>query len=606
MSISPRFLDELRRRLTLSDIIGRRIKLTRAGRESKACCPFHHEKTPSFTVSDEKQFYHCFGCGAHGDVIRFVREYDNLSFRDAVEMLAAEAGLQVPRQTAQQVEQQKKEKDLYALLEDVTAFFERHLHEPQNRDALDYLLERGISRDMIAQFRIGFSPADGQAVRKFLRARDYTDQNMLDAGIIRASTRGGEPYAFFRERIIFPVPDRRGRIVAFGGRVLPGHIRPAPARDFTPPKYINSAENALFHKRTMLYGEPAARRAAADGQPVILVEGYLDVIACAQAGINGALAPMGTAVTEEQIMALWQMIPDAAKIPVLCFDGDNAGRKAARRASERILPLLEPGKSVNFAFLPDGEDPDSLIRTSGAQGFQAVLGRAIPLFDFIWQFHMSRSSAATPELRAGIIGQLQHEVAQIANRDVQVHYKSLLNSKISETFFPRRNDNRPAGRTGTIRPPAVSQGRKTLTERILLAGIINYPQIFDGVEDVFCSLTFNDPALERLRQHIIMILSDTPASDRDTFIVQLQNAGFVQEIDDICNESVYIHASFCSPFAKEEDVRDKWLAYRHALDNAGLDREIRDGWRHAWLESSEKEEEKLRNLLFMKTSDGSA
>ena len=609
MSIDPRFLDELRNRLTLSEIIGRRIKVTRAGHESKACCPFHHEKTPSFTISDEKQFYHCFGCGAHGDVIGFVMKHDNLSFMDALEMLAAEAGMQVPKQTPQAAEKSRKEKDLYALLEDATAYFEKNLHEPQNRDALDYLLERGISKETITTFRLGFAPDDGQALRKFLRSKGYTDKNMLDAGILKPSTRGGEPYAFFRDRVMFPVSDRRGRVVAFGGRVLPSHLRPPQRQDFTPPKYINSSETLLFHKGKMLYGEQIARRAAANGEPIILVEGYLDVIACVQSGIKGALAPMGTAVTEEQIIALWHMIPDFTKVPILCFDGDNAGRKAARRVSERILPLLEPGKSVSFAFMPDGEDPDSLLRSSGAKAFQKILDRSLSLFDFIWDFYTAERNFKTPEMRAGVIKQLENEVSHINRQEVQVHYKSLLRQKVSDTFFPRKeygsrkNPQQNWQKGNILARPRSSLSRSVyLFPRVLLACLINHPHIFDGVEEILSSLVLKDVSLERLRQNIINILSDNPTITRDEFIEQLKNIGFKQEIDDICNESVYVHASFCSPFTKQENVQSKWLEYWGDINASTLEKEIQSGWKRAYLDSSEKEEEKLRNLLLTKTS----
>ncbi|PCK00341.1 MAG: DNA primase [Zetaproteobacteria bacterium] len=613
MSISPHFLDELRNRLTLSEVIGRRVKVTRAGRESKACCPFHSEKTPSFTINDDKQFYHCFGCGAHGDVIGFIMKHDNLSFMDAVEMLAAEVGIQVPQQTPQAAAKAKKEKDLYALLDDATVFFEGCIHEQRNNDALHYLLERGLSKEIMAEFRVGFAPDDAQALRKFLSSKGYTDKDMIKAGVLRPSTRSGDPYAFFRDRVMFPVPDRRGRIVAFGGRVLPDHLRPPQRGGFVPPKYINSSETVLFHKGSMLYGEPTARRAAADGQVLVLVEGYLDVIACAQAGIRGALAPMGTAVTEEQLISMWKMIPDFTKVPLLCFDGDNAGRKAARRACERLLPLLEPGRSADFAFMPDGEDPDSLIKSSGVKGFQQILSRSVSLFDSIWNFHTQGRVFKTPELRAGVIKQLENEVARIANQDVQVHYKSQLRERISETFFKRKDfysKNRNFGRHGNsqnrgrgavpMRPPSTKNRATRIFTQALLAAVINHPHIFEGIEDVLCELTLSDAGLERLRQNIMGVLSDDPLIERKVLIEQLKNSGFTQEIGDICNESVYVHASFCSPSAKEEDVQRYWLEYWRDGYSAKLGNEIQSGWKHV---SCEEDEEKLRNLLLMKTSD---
>ncbi|HPF79020.1 MAG TPA: DNA primase, partial [Alphaproteobacteria bacterium] len=387
MSIPPRFMEELRSRLTLSDIIGRTVRLTRAGREHKGCCPFHNEKTPSFTVNDDKQFYHCFGCGAHGDVIGFTMQNGNLSFIEAVEALAAEAGMQVPAQSPQEIEKSKKEKSLYSLLEDATRWMEGQLRDPSNKEAYRYIVERGNTDEELSNFRVGYAPSDGQAVRKALQALGYSDAQMIEAGVLRAGKSGREPYAFFRERIMFPVTDRRGRVVAFGGRILPDHLRPPDQGDYTPAKYMNSSDTPLFHKGSQLYGEPRARQAAIDGQDIIVVEGYVDVMACVKAGYAGAVAPLGTALTEEQIMVLWRMIPDQRKVPILCFDGDNAGRRAAARACERILPLLKPDHSARFAFLPDGQDPDSLVNGQGKKALQSVLEAAMPLVDFIWLYH---------------------------------------------------------------------------------------------------------------------------------------------------------------------------------------------------------------------------
>ncbi len=605
MSITPRFLDELRNRLTLSEVIGKRIKVIRAGREHKACCPFHHEKTPSFTINDDKQFFHCFGCGEHGDAIGFVMKHDNLEFIDAVEKLAADAGMQVPKSTPAQAAKAREEKDLYSLMEDACLFFQAYLHEQRNGDALNYLVDRGVSLEVINEFRVGFAPDDPQALRKFLLSKDYKDKDMVTAGVLKPSTRGGDPYTFFRDRVMFPVLDRRGRVVAFGGRVLPEHLRPPQRTDFTPPKYINSSETPLFHKGTMLYGEPVARRAVADGQRVVLVEGYLDVIACAQAGIKGALAPMGTAVTPEQIAVMWAMIPDLHKVPLLCFDGDNAGRKAARRVCERIMPLLEPGKSVSFAFMPDGDDPDSLIKASGVKGFQKILSKNVSLFDFMWNAHVQGKDLRTPEMRAGVIKQLENEVNRIANMDVQVHYKSQLKNKISEVFFPRREFSGGKKRGGTgfvpVRPKAPRAHAQRLFPRVLLAALVNHPHIFESVEEVVCSLSLRDPDLERLRQFVVGILMDDEAS-AEYLKEKIKNSGYSQEIDDICNESVYVHASFCSPAAKDDDVTGKWLAYWKDGSAAGLEKEIQNGWKKAYLDSTEEDEEKLRHLLTVKSS----
>lgn len=603
MSIPPRFLDEIRSRLTLSEVIGRRIRVTRAGRESKACCPFHHEKSPSFTINDDKQFYHCFGCGAHGDVVNFVMQHDNLSFIDAVEMLAAEAGLQVPKQDQQDIRKAQAQRDLYALMQEASLFFEENLTSPQNAEALRYLRERGLTEQIIREFRLGFAPDDGQALRKFLAGKGFADKDMITAGVLKASSRGTEPYAFFRDRIIFPVPDRRGRVVAFGGRILPEHLRPPRGGDFKPPKYINSSETPLFHKGSMLYGEPIARRAAAEGQKLVVVEGYLDVIACVQVGVRGALAPMGTALTEEQILSLWKMIPERTKVPILCFDGDNAGRKAAQRVCDRILPLLEPGCSVDFAFMPEGEDPDSLVKSGGAGALKTVLSNVTPLFDFLWQAHVGDRLFKTPESRAGIIQILEGEVARIANKDVQVHYRTLLRQRISETFFPRRDfirgkQNGNSTQATAILKRPLKQGRSVFP-KVLLAAILNHPYIFPAVEEELSQLHLPTEGMEEIRCAAVALLHDNPNRGRDNLLAELEKIGLSKEIRDILNESVYVHASFCSPTACEGEVESKWIAYWNDGNAAGLENEILNGWKRAYQDSSEEEEEKLRHLLAM-------
>jgi len=340
MAFPPRFLDEIRDHLTLSDIIGRRIRLTRAGREFKACCPFHKEKSPSFYVNDDKGFFHCFGCGAHGDVIGFVMRHDNRSFPEAVEQLAHDAGLAVPETSPQERARAAQEKSLYQLVDKAAEFFESALYNAANHGVLEYARGRGLSDKTLADFRIGYAPSEGGALVAYLRAQGFSDAMMLEAGVARKSERDGSLYSFFRDRLIFPVANRRGQIVAFGGRILPDHLRPADRDGFKPPKYINSSETAMFHKGRMVYADSLARQAVADGKPLVVVEGYMDVIAAHQAGFTGCVAPLGTALTEEQIMGLWAMQSSGpAQGPSqggraihLCFDGDDAGRRAASRA----------------------------------------------------------------------------------------------------------------------------------------------------------------------------------------------------------------------------------------------------------------------------------
>ena len=614
MSIPPRFLDEIRNRLTLSDIIGRRITVTRAGREFKACCPFHHEKSPSFTINDDKQFYHCFGCGVHGDVIGFVMQHDNLAFPDAVEMLATEAGLQMPKPDPQAAKKAERQKDLYDLMDAATKLMQAELLKPENKDIQDYLDGRGLGGETQQNFRIGYAPADGQALRKALSLQGYKDEMMLEAGILKKSTKGGEPYVFFRDRVMFPVADRRGRVVAFGGRILPDHVRPQTNKDFTPPKYINSSDTPLFDKGRMLYGESHARQAAREGHTIIVTEGYMDVIACHQAGFKGAVAPMGTAMTEEQIASLWSMMVTDEKSPVLCFDGDNAGRKAASRACERILPLLKPNQSARFAFMPEGEDPDSLIRNGGPKALRAVLVAAMPLFDFLWASHTAGRSFETPEQRAGLEKIIADDIVKIKDPDIQRYYKGLLRTKISETFFPKRqnygqNSNTPQKVKGALSALKIPKPRAAndLRDRILLAAMINHPDIYPSVEEAFGDFHPVNSRLNDLRQCIIMACEDEEGLDYQALRHHLENQGFTQEIDDILNESVYVHAAFCRPVNQDKsvkrDIAQDWLSLWQSIRGQGIDKEIRDGWKQAYESANEDDEEKLRNLIRAKSTE---
>ncbi len=623
MTIPPRYLDELRNRLALSDIIGKRVKVTRAGREYKACCPFHKEKTPSFTINDDKQFYHCFGCGAHGDVIGFVMQHDNLSFIDAVETLSALAGMQMPKLDPKAIEHAEKAKDLHALMEDATAYCEHILHNDKSEArVLEYLTGRGLTIETIRAFRIGYAPADRQALRKHLKQKGYDDAQMIEAGMVKKSAKGGEPYVFFRERVMFPVTDRRGRVVAFGGRILPDHLRPPDRGDYTPAKYMNSSETPVFDKGRMLYGEAAARQAARDGQSVIVTEGYMDVIACAQAGFKGAVAPMGTALTEDQILSLWSMIPDDEKVPVLCFDGDNAGRSAASRACERILPLLKPGQSVRFAFMPDGEDPDSLIRAGGKVAFQTVIDAALPLFDFIWASHMAGRRFDTPESRAGVTKALEKHIFEIADSNVQSHYRQLLRTRISEIFFPRKQNyggRGAGGRGGRGKKPSMpslkirrpSGKNNLMPAKILMAAVINHPVIYPDIEEEFGRVEVTHEGLGRVKGALIEALDQDQGLDSAAVQAHLRDEGLEQEMSDILSESVYVHAVFASPKAEQalgegETVSGKWIECLRGFQENVLKTEIKKGWKDAFERSNEDDEERLRTLVQLEAEDAQA
>ncbi len=559
MSFSPRFTQDLRDRLTLSEIIGRRVKLVRAGREFKGCCPFHREKSPSFYVNDEKQFYHCFGCGAHGDAVGFVMQHDNLSFPEAIEVLATQAGMEVPKQSFEDKEYSKKEKSLYALCDEAAKWFEDQLHDPKNREVLNYISGRGLSSETLNAFRLGYAPSDDQALRKILLAQGFTDAQMIEAGVLKSSsTAGRDPYSFFRDRLIFPVADGRGRIVAFGGRVLPEHLRPPQRGDFKPPKYINSADTPLFHKGRTLYAGQHARLSAKEHK-LIVVEGYMDVIACHQAGFRGAVAPLGTALTEEQISLLWKMIPLDAKEPVLCFDGDEAGYRAAVRAVERVLPLLKPQQSVRIAFLPEGEDPDTFIREKGKGAFENLINNARSLVDFLWSHQIAGKIFDTPESRAGLSAKLDELATQIPEGQLQYYYKQMFRDKMREFLGNSWKDFKGKKSKGvaTISLPNISKKKaESISPQVMLLTVLNHPDIYPYIASEFHRLELGTPELENLYHHTIDILENNLGEEEDdidssTLLNQLRDQGLSDFLDDFLKqERLYIHAGFARPGEK--------------------------------------------------------
>lgn len=558
MTFSPRFTQDLRDRVTLSEIIGRRVKLTRAGREFKGCCPFHREKSPSFYVNDEKQFYHCFGCGAHGDAVGFVMQHDNLSFPEAVELLATQVGMEVPLQSFADKEYSQKEKTLYTLCDQAAKWFETQLHAAKNGEVLSYISRRGLSIDTLYAFRLGYAPADDQALRSYLLTEGFTDSQMIEAGILKASSSGRPPYSFFRDRLIFPVADGRGRIVAFGGRVLPEHLRPPQRGDFKPPKYINSADTPLFHKGRILYAGQHARLAAKD-HPLIVVEGYMDVIACHQAGFRGAVAPLGTALTEDQISMLWKMIPLDEKEPVLCFDGDEAGYRAAYRAVERIIPLLKPQQSVRIAFLPEGEDPDTFIREKGKEAFQSLIHNARPLVDFLWSHHIAGKTFDTPESRAGLAAKLDGLAMQISEGQLQYYYKQMFRDKMRAFLGKSLNNTKSQKLKQALSVPLPNinkQKADALIPQIMLLTVLNHPDIYPYIADEFHRLEFSSPELEKLYHHTTDILENNlgeEVDDIDSFSLlnQLREYGLSDFLDEFLKqERLYVHAGFARPGEK--------------------------------------------------------
>ncbi|HSR54899.1 MAG TPA: DNA primase, partial [Alphaproteobacteria bacterium] len=560
MAFSNRFLDEIRARAGLAERISRKVKLTKRGREYLGLCPFHNEKTPSFTVNEDKGFFHCFGCGAHGDVIGFVMRTENLSFPEAVERLADEVGLEVPASTPEERARAEQAVSLYAVTEKACAWFESELRSPRGAAARDYLAGRGLDEEAIARFRIGYAPDTRHGLKTALSGNGVTESLLVTAGLLIVPEDGRASYDRFRGRVIFPIFDRRGRVVAFGGRIL---------GDGTP-KYLNSPDTPLFQKGQLLYGWSHALKSARETGTLVVTEGYMDVIALIRAGIP-AMAPLGTALTESQMLALWRVVPE----PVLAFDGDVAGARAAARSAERALPLLTPGKSFGFVTLPRGEDPDSLVRSRGARGMESLIASARPMADVIWDLETRGRAVDTPERRAAVEKALMTRARGIADKQVQDYYVRDFRRRLREAFADyspvagarrRSSGGRPSpGRGRLAADPLIGteDGRADARERVLVATVLNHPDLLDEVAEEFAAVEIGSHELNSLRHAIVEAAAMGEAADSAKLGEALAARGFTRLADALISARAQVLDWFARPGAAREDAL---TGFRHALD----------------------------------------
>ncbi len=540
MAISPQFLDELRARIGLPDLVGRHVKLQRRGREHVGLCPFHNEKTPSFTVSGEKDFFHCFGCGAHGDAVGFAMRIEGLSFPEAVEKLAAEAGLQVPVATPEEREREQRRAGLLDATEAACAFYEEVLRSPEGAAAREYLERRGLSAETVARFRLGFAPP-GSRLKSRLAGPEMPESLLVEAGLLRRPDDGRGSYDFFRERVIFPISDGKGRVIAFGGRTMGD----------AEPKYLNSPDTPLFDKRRTLYGLALARRAAQERRRIVVVEGYMDVIALSQAGFSETVAPLGTALTESHIHALWRYAAE----PVLCFDGDAAGVRAAARAAERALALLTPGRSLRFAALTAGEDPDSLVKSQGAAALERALEEAAPLDALIWSLETEGRSHDTPERLAGLEKRLEDRARSIDDRKVQYQYVALFRSKLRELGFRWRGAQEMAP-PSSLRAGAARSVLGKRHDQLLLAATLNHPALLDDHAEDLAAIEIADPELDKLLEEILEIYSAASDLDSKALRTQLNDRGKAELLGTLLCGEVYVHGRFARDGTDWQEVRD--------------------------------------------------
>lgn len=480
-TIPRSFIDDLIARTDIVDLINQRVKLKKAGRDYQACCPFHHEKTPSFSVSQSKQFYHCFGCGAHGNVISFLMEYDKLEFPEAIEELAAMQGLEVPRENVRQSGNfrpvsYKTKRDLYSLLEEIVCFYQQNLQH--DIPSQNYLQGRGLSPEIIAKFELGFAPNNYDAVLKRFGVNPEETQKLRDTGMI-SENESGRIYDKFRNRVMFPIRDKRGRVIAFGGRVM-GDER---------PKYLNSPESATYHKGNELYGLYQALQANENPEYLFVVEGYMDVVALAQFGVFNAVASLGTATTGEQIQQMFRVTEQI----VCCYDGDRAGRDAAWRAFENALPYLYDGRQLKFIFLPDGEDPDTFVRSQGKEGFEQYLTEhSKSLSDFLFDSLLMQVDLSSPEgksklasLAIPLINRIPGEMLRVYLRNILGQKLGILDSAQLEAMLPNRQQKEVA-------KSQVNQIKRT-PMRLLIALLLQNPALAKHVPDLTPLSELNEP-----------------------------------------------------------------------------------------------------------------
>ena len=617
MRFTDGFLDEIRARLPVSHVVSKRVKLRRQGREFIGLSPFKPEKTRSFTVNDQKSFYHCFASGEHGDIFDFVMKTEGLGFPEAVERLAGEAGLALPVASPDAAKREAKRKSLHEVMEKAARFFEDQLAGQAGREACGTLAERGVAEDIQARFRIGYAPRDRHALKQFLAADGISQEEMIAAGLLISGDDIPVSYDRFRHRIIFPIRDLKGRVIAFGGRALDPD---------QPAKYLNSPETTLFHKGSVLFNAAPARQAAHDTGQLIVVEGYMDVIALAGAGLDQAVAPLGTALTSDQLQLLWRFCPE----PVLCFDGDSAGIKAAYRAVDTVLPLLRPGLSLSFAFLPEGQDPDDMVRHEGPGAFRRLLSAARPLVDVLWGREWGAGNWATPEQRAAFEARIEALVDQIGEQKVRDHYRTEVRARLGNAWErqtssgKRRYGSRSTGGDGrgaakrgwSPRRPAFdvqmgtasdSLARSALVqgggagygsrEVVLLMTLVNHPWLLDAHMEDIAAISFSSQRLKQLCDALLGLAIDNETLDSEAMRTQLSKQGFGAIVAGV--ERAITHKSdwFTEPGAPRDDVETGWrqvlALHRKSLE---LERELEAAEQAYLAEGTEQAFERLCDI----------
>ena len=563
MALPDGFLDELKTRIRPSDLIGRTVALKRQGREFVGLSPFKKERTPSFFVNDEKGFYHCFASQEHGDVITWLQKTQGLSFVEAVEALAAEAGMDVPKSEPVDPKAEARRKGAIEAMELAQKFFARQLQSHVGEEAWAYLERRGLSSVDVEAFGLGYAPDSRTALLNALTQKGVETEVLVEAGLVKQPDDGGRPFDYFRGRVMFPIEDARGRLVAFGGRALSKEVR---------AKYLNSPETSLFHKGSTLYRYASARSFAnapkVKAKGLIVAEGYMDVIAFARAGLGHAVAPLGTALTENQLKLLWR----AGDEPVICLDGDSAGSKAAALAAERALPLLEPGRSLRFVFLPDGADPDDIVREHGAQALRDAVASPQTLSEVLWNREKDLEPLDDPDRRAGFRKRIRALVAKITDPDVKAEYRAEFDRRLDDVFASSRPARRsgaggwqkgwaragvPAGPSSALRK-ARKGDRAHPTARQLLLACVEFPDLVDTHAELLSELTCGP--LDSLRDAILDACLSGESVPGEGLRDALSARGFKAELARLEPDRAPMRASLGGEETDAQSREESWLA----------------------------------------------